>query len=741
MARSGSHINPRFVWQPILIVLPVLILAGIGVISVRQDKALARQEAAEQAQVLADELLERVGVELASTNPGPWVESQAFQLSARGELLFPPLVAAVPIPRPFDLSVLNGEQSRLWREARTTEELPQSPEKALDSYREFLASGPPEDFAASAHYSAALLLQKEGEYRAAAQELDEILKKYPEARGESGIPLAPLAQVKLLESLLEPNRIQPGWESQRHVIPADTFYSNLVDHPTPLTGYILNRSWAAKADLFPGNSGGPDAMQTNLWGNLEAARQKWLRIWGDREFSRRLFVAAFQLPEDRRRMSYGASSLAGSEQIIKEGSNSISVTPRLFWFQMENQNWLATRFDEENLRYWFACRTEEQVGLAAAAATAKMRQIPNYFEIHADVGGVIFARSQGTNWAARMARNETGHPSTLSNPASRLASATQSMDGKELIKMSFYLGNPADFFKRQHIRTLWFAALIAVSAVAALIGLFTSWRAFAQQRSLTDLKTNFVSSVSHELRAPIASVRLMAENLERGKVQEPQRQSEYFRFIGQECRRLSALIENVLDFSRIEQRRKQYELEPTDLLALVRQTVALMQNNAAEKGVELVLRIANSQSPAAPGHGEQKEALEYQLSLDGHAMQQALVNLIDNALKHSPQGKGVTVGLEMSEAGSQKPAPDNRKVLLWVEDHGPGIPLKEQERIFERFYRLGSELRRDTQGVGIGLSIVKHVVEAHGGEVIVRSTVGEGSRFIIELPVESQESD
>jgi signal transduction histidine kinase len=440
-------------------------------------------------------------------------------------------------------------------------------------------------------------------------------------------------------------------------------------------------------------------------------------------------------------MSYGVNSLAGSEQIIKEGSNSISVTPRLFWFQMENQNWLATRFDEENLRYWFACRTEEQVGSVAAAATAKMRQIPNCFEIHADVAGVIFARSQGTNWAARMARNETGHPSTLPNPALRLATSTQSRDGKELIKMSFYLGNPADFFKRQHIRTLWFAALIAVSAVAALIGLYTSWRAFAQQRSLTDLKTNFVSSVSHELRAPIASVRLMAENLERGKVQEPQKQSEYFRFIGQECRRLSALIENVLDFSRIEQRRKQYEMEPTDLLALVRQTVALMQNNAAEKGVELVLRIPNSQSPATPGHGEQMEALEYQLSLDGHAMQQALVNLIDNALKHSPQGKGVTVGLEMSGAGSQKPGPDNRKVLLWVEDHGPGIPVKEQERIFERFYRRGSELRRDTQGVGIGLSIVKHVVEAHGGEVIVRSTVGEGSRFIIELPVENQESD
>ena len=128
---------------------------------------------------------------------------------------------------------------------------------------------------------------------------------------------------------------------------------------------------------------------------------------------------------------------------------------------------------------------------------------------------------------------------------------------------------------------------MAVSAAAALIGLLAAWRAFRQQLQLNELKSNFVSSVSHELRAPIASVRLMAENLEGGKIPEPRKQKEYFGFIVQECRRLSALIENVLDFSRIEQGRKQYEFEPTDVVALVRTTVKLMEPNAAEKGVRL----------------------------------------------------------------------------------------------------------------------------------------------------------
>src|SRR5439155_7203196 len=120
-------------------------------------------------------------------------------------------------------------------------------------------------------------------------------------------------------------------------------------------------------------------------------------------------------------------------------------------------------------------------------------------------------------------------------------------------------------------RRLWqMAALILCAATAALIGLFSLWRGFQRQARLSELKSNFVSSVSHELRAPLGAVRLMAENLERGKVPDPAQQNEYFRLIGQECRRLSSLVENVLDFSRMESGRRQYTFEPTDLAALLR---------------------------------------------------------------------------------------------------------------------------------------------------------------------------
>jgi two-component system sensor histidine kinase SenX3 len=119
--------------------------------------------------------------------------------------------------------------------------------------------------------------------------------------------------------------------------------------------------------------------------------------------------------------------------------------------------------------------------------------------------------------------------------------------------------------------------------------------------------------------------------------------------------------------------------------------------------------------------------------MDGRAIEQALLNLIDNAIKHSPEGQTVTVGVDWI-GGGVATAPSDGSVVFWVEDHGSGIPPEEHEKIFERFYRLGSELRRETQGVGIGLSIVKHIVEGHGGRVSVRSVVGQGSRFAIELP-------
>jgi signal transduction histidine kinase len=275
-------------------------------------------------------------------------------------------------------------------------------------------------------------------------------------------------------------------------------------------------------------------------------------------------------------------------------------------------------------------------------------------------------------------------------------------------------------------RRLGFLALIGASVVAALSGFLMARRAFSQQLRLSELKTNFVSSVSHELRAPIASLRLMAERLESGRVEDTAKQSEYFRFIVQECRRLGTMIENVLDFSRIERGQKSYEFEPTDMNALLENSIKLMEPSAAQRDIRLKTMVQGKASAVC---------------VDGLAMQQVLLNLIDNAIKHSPAKTEVEVGLSFPEQEIKKSGdgsslhPNSPLLRIWVADHGEGIAKEEHEKIFERFYRCGSELRRTTQGVGIGLSIVKHVVEAHGGRVTVESEPGAGSRFLVELPM------
>lgn len=284
-------------------------------------------------------------------------------------------------------------------------------------------------------------------------------------------------------------------------------------------------------------------------------------------------------------------------------------------------------------------------------------------------------------------------------------------------------------FRASHRRrTLTLGGLLVATAVLAWIAVLSTHRSLLRQHQLNQQQSNFVSSVSHELRTPLGSIRLLAEGLERGAITEETRRREYFRLIAQESRRLGALIENVLDFSRIEQGRKHYDIEPTDLNALVQHTLAAFAPLAEERQV----RLERDPPPAGP-------AIE--LQADGRALQQALLNLLDNALKHSPAGSSITVGIELRsdlepDPTTGRPA-GSREVRIRVRDAGPGIPAEDHRRIFEPFVRRGSELRREQQGVGIGLSIVQHIVAAHRGRIEVQSQPGQGATFTLVLPCAS----
>ena len=300
-----------------------------------------------------------------------------------------------------------------------------------------------------------------------------------------------------------------------------------------------------------------------------------------------------------------------------------------------------------------------------------------------------------------------------------------------------HLADPAALFAAQRRQQWLFGGMILSVAGIAGLGGWQANRAFRRQLALSEEKSNFVSSVSHELRAPLASMRLLAEGLAEGRVTEEAKRREYAGFLVQETRRLGSLVENVLDFARIEQGRQRYDFEPTDVGRLVRETVKLLQPRAAELGIGLTCSTDETASgedhppsvSAAPGRTPRSGSSDprAEIACDGPAIQRALLNLLDNALKHAPVGSAVKVTLG-SIRGPRS------AIFISVADSGPGIPAEDHTRIFERFYRRGSELRRETQGVGLGLAIVKHIVEAHGGRVRVASTVGHGATFTLELP-------
>lgn len=257
---------------------------------------------------------------------------------------------------------------------------------------------------------------------------------------------------------------------------------------------------------------------------------------------------------------------------------------------------------------------------------------------------------------------------------------------------------------------LWVALSLLVAAVlAGAIALALS--AAARTMQLSEMKTDFVSNVSHELRTPVASIRVFGELLRGGRVQSMEKVREYGAAIETESRRLSDLIDNVLDFARIESGQKAYRPVPADLKPLVTSILDGFQVRLRDSEHEVVLELPPESLPS--------------VNIDAEALGLALNNLLDNAVKYSGDSRRVFLRLLSS----------HDSVIIEVEDKGIGIPEGEQVKIFERFHRVGTGSVHDVKGSGLGLAIVQHIMKAHQGRVVVESKPGRGSIFRLHFPV------
>jgi signal transduction histidine kinase len=228
------------------------------------------------------------------------------------------------------------------------------------------------------------------------------------------------------------------------------------------------------------------------------------------------------------------------------------------------------------------------------------------------------------------------------------------------------------------------------------------------------MRSQFVSSVSHELKTPLTAIRMFAETLQMRAGADPKIQAEYLETIVNETERLTRLLNNVLDFSRIERGQKSYHMEPALLADVVHSAARTMRFPLTEQGFNFRVDVCGGLPP---------------IRLDRDAIEQAILNLLSNAMKYSGQSRDIDLRL----------CAQNGSVLIQVEDRGIGIPADERERIFERFYRVPTAENRAISGTGLGLALVVHIAQAHGGRVEVESNPGAGSTFSVRLPLPAGE--
>jgi signal transduction histidine kinase len=286
------------------------------------------------------------------------------------------------------------------------------------------------------------------------------------------------------------------------------------------------------------------------------------------------------------------------------------------------------------------------------------------------------------------AASDTGLPWTL-----RVSSADGAGEGRQLAAR----------------RNLLLAGLALVAALIGVCSYFI-WRAMRRELAAARLQSEFVSAVSHEFRTPLTSMGHLTELLDKGAIVDEGRRREYFSVLARETERLRRLVEGLLNFGRMEAGVLRYRIEPLDLAELTGNVTAEFRSGSPFAGRPIEMKWDGVQVP---------------VRADREAISCALWNLVDNAAKYSPEEAEIVV--EITRAGS--------RAEIHVRDRGPGIPDHEQEEIFRKFVRGAAAKSSGLRGAGIGLAVARHLVRAHGGEILLESAPGQGSVFTIALPL------
>jgi len=586
------------------------------------------------------------------------------------DLLFAP-DGSLPPPPASDWAAAaaswRGGQDREFREHRYRSAA-ESYERAFDE-----ASGPAlkgEALVAVAHAR-----RKAGDRQAAIEAYETLAAEFTHIRTGAGVALGPTARLELASLLLETGDSAGARDALLDL------YRRLVDRE-----WTLER---AQFDFFTAEAGDAlDALAAVASPDSNGNALTNLREREDRRRNTSERLLLFQ--------QTAANELAAR---ITPGDVVSGETGSRFALESGGRTWLVSMLLQTRTEggIWGLLLDEEYLG-------STLRRV---LDEHVDTAT--------TDWVVR----DAGGSTVLARGQSPVGTLTvnATLAGNFPPWFIEFHQQPESAYRRLFAsgQSVYLYMFMLIASILAF-GLVLTVRAVSHELELARLKSDFVSTVSHEFKSPLTSIRQMAEMLQGGRVPGEERRQRYYDVLVEQSTRLSSLVTNILDLARIDEGRKEFRFEPVDIGDLLSDLATMTQHRVGHDGFTVRTRIEDSLPP---------------VRADRDALSQAISNLVDNAIQYSGDAK--EIGIDAS-AGDEH-------VTVTVEDSGIGIPEEEIDRVFERFFRGGDALTRTVKGSGLGLTLVREIVEAHGGTVQVQSAPDQGSRFSIRLPAMTEQSD
>jgi len=599
--------------------------------------------------------------------------AEIFYVDRSGRISFPLFKPLYRLNRESEYSnkgPIKIEKNQLFKSAETAEFKTRNYSLAISTYRQLMSS-------TSDRISRALLMNRiarcfmlSGGLDRAIQTYKRIVSEYQEESSQDGIPFALIALYQMgviysnvdkeLDSIdtyfeLYKNLLEPRWsisQTQFH------FYLKKV-----------------KEELDSAKQGDI----ANRWAELEQNERKKLeRMYNIETIAQKMYPVFMTRKKEMDNDNFSGTF---SHLLEKTGNKPLLIcymfldSKSMFGFSMDNEY-----FKEEIL----------------PSILAKLPMKEGFIVHIADEGDNVIAGEE---------------VSGQESPIPLLSYSRNFEENFPPWTLKIYQTSPNEAERQFGLRQNIYVLSVVVVIVAILFGGILAIRSTAKELRLAKLKSEFVSTVSHEFRTPLTSIRYLADLLQRGRVRKEDRKQQYYETITQESERLSRLIENMLDFSKIEAGMKEYEFGETEIAEMCRDVVSRFQEQVAPQDFTIESEIP--------------EELP-KIFADREALSRALFNLLDNSVKYSGDSRRV----------SMRVWPDESNIFIEVEDRGVGIGGEEQQKVFEKFYRSGTVHESNIKGSGIGLTIVDHIVKAHGGEVFLESELGKGTKVTLQLPKE-----